>query len=539
MRTYKKKNPGVNADNVKEALKAVENKIMSQRAACKAFNVTRKTLYRRLKEKHHLPNYPAGMKSSLPFDSEVELAVALTTLAKQGFALTRTEVRQLVKEYVEKHKEDNNQIGEHLCKYCQFKNNCPGNDWMTKFLKKFKLSSKKPSSLEKSRLIASQDPEIIFGFYDNLEKQMLTLGIINKPKNIYNLDETNMCIDPQNTKVIAPSGKKVTRCTSTSGRENVSVLATVNAAGERLPPLVIFPAKSLWTSFKGTPNLEYPGTMYAKSNNGWMTAEVFTEWFNKFCLQVKERPLLIIYDGHSSHVCYNIIAKAREENITILKLPPHTTDCLQPLDVACFKTFHSVWDAKLIDYHRRIGTRHLTKVEVVDLLGQVWEKGINTNNIISGFEKTGIYPVNRHRYPSEKFNKYLMAKYNHSILLGSGNVHLMVNPPSLNEAPVMEIQLPSSHETSTRETSIPEVVALDQAPSTSSSVPALGLIDQTPSVPALIDQTPSVPALIDQAPINTSTDESPYKSSSGLTRFEYIINKKFFKPVDSSPAINP
>ena len=66
-----------------------------------------------------------------------------------------------------------------------------------------------------------------------------------------------------------------------------------------------------------------PGTLYGVSENGWMTTEVFEEWFTHFCRFVKERPLLLIFDGHISHVSVNLILKAIEEDVTIVKFPPH------------------------------------------------------------------------------------------------------------------------------------------------------------------------------------------------------------------------
>ena len=54
-------------------------------------------------------------------------------------------------------------------------------------------------------------------------------------------------------------------------------------------------------------------------------------------------PRLVIYDGHLSHVCYETIQLARKQNITLLKLPAHTTDLLQPLDVSVCKSLKEHW----------------------------------------------------------------------------------------------------------------------------------------------------------------------------------------------------
>lgn len=89
-----------------------------------------------------------------------------------------------------------------------------------------------------------------------------------------------------------------------------------------------FSRKNFQSTWRGSETL--PGTTFALSDNGWMTTEIFLEWFCKFADQ---RPLILIYDGHSSHVSIKLIEKAMEENITLLKLRLHVTDELRPLDV--------------------------------------------------------------------------------------------------------------------------------------------------------------------------------------------------------------
>ena len=71
--------------------------------------------------------------------------------------------------------------------------------------------------------------------------------------------------------------------------------------------------------------------MYGVSGNGWMNMQVFHQWFEQIFSQVTERPLLIIYNEHLSHVSILLIEKAREEDITILKLLPQVINMVQPL----------------------------------------------------------------------------------------------------------------------------------------------------------------------------------------------------------------
>ena len=75
-----------------------------------------------------------------------------------------------------------------------------------------------------------------------------------------------------------------------------------------------------------------------------MTTEVLASWFDSLTALVRERPLLLIFDGHLTHVSIQVIEKAIEEDVTILKLLPHVKDKLQPLDVAWFGLLKRAWE---------------------------------------------------------------------------------------------------------------------------------------------------------------------------------------------------
>ena len=74
-----------------------------------------------------------------------------------------------------------------------------------------------------------------------------------------------------------------------------------------------------------------------------MTTEVFAARCEQFTALVRERPLWLIFDGQLTHVSIEVTEKAMEEDVTILKLPLHVTDKLQPLDVACFGPLKRAW----------------------------------------------------------------------------------------------------------------------------------------------------------------------------------------------------
>lgn len=70
-----------------------------------------------------------------------------------------------------------------------------------------------------------------------------------------------------------------------------------------------------------------------------------------FAKLVPTRPLLVVFDGHSSHVELKVIEFCLDENITLLKLPPHATDILQPADVACFNPLKNAYERELHNFN--------------------------------------------------------------------------------------------------------------------------------------------------------------------------------------------
>lgn len=92
-----------------------------------------------------------------------------------------------------------------------------------------------------------------------------------------------------------------------------------------------------------------------------------------------------------------------DEGIDILKLPPHTTDKLQPLDVCCFKSLKTKWDRNLAKWSTQHKARRVSKCDFLGLVSDVWGECFKEDLIKKAFEKCGIFPFNRERYPVSEF----------------------------------------------------------------------------------------------------------------------------------------
>ena len=168
-------------------------------------------------------------------------------------------------------------------------------------------------------------------------------------------------VSQKKCRVVSQKGQKTLQIVTGSDRGNTTVLAAVFASGTPLPPLIIFQGKQVQTTWRPSsdPTSEHFPWIYT-NESGWIKADVFHKWFVEWEARTKTtnnesglETRLMIYDGHLSHVNYATIKLARETRVTILKLPPNTTDLLQPLDVAVFKSLKQKWGGVLFKRLRK------------------------------------------------------------------------------------------------------------------------------------------------------------------------------------------
>src|SRR5258708_2828293 len=114
------------------------------------------------------------------------------------------------------------------------------------------------------------------------------------------------------------------------------------------------------------------------------------------------KPILLIWDGHGSHCTLILLLKAYEHNILILRLPPHCTHKLQPLDVRVFGPLQ----AKFADMMDEFVGKHycrICKSDFVSVYMKAQEKAISCELIKSAFRHCGVHPLNVDIFDTESF----------------------------------------------------------------------------------------------------------------------------------------
>ena len=69
------------------------------------------------------------------------------------------------------------------------------------------------------------------------------------PENIYNYDETNLTDAPGSKRIIAKRGSKYPERVINATKAATSLMFCGNAAGETVPPYVVYKAESMWSTW--------------------------------------------------------------------------------------------------------------------------------------------------------------------------------------------------------------------------------------------------------------------------------------------------
>ena len=371
-------------------MKAVRERGMSVKQASARYLIPRSTLRDRLSDVGQIEDTAPpklGPGPVISEDFEEELAERVLFLSKMFYGITSEKLASVAFDFAERQKINhpfNREQGK------------AGRDWVKGFLARHpEITVRKPENFSMARLEAVNRTNLK-KFYDNLAE--LKGKWQYPPHRIYNVDETGISPVIPGTKILAEKGaKRVGRVSSGEKGKTTTVIGCVNAAGDAVPPMVIFGGrKRLKTELlHGTPI----GTTGGVSDNGWVTTELFYKWFEHFVDHVRpsvEKRVLLIMDNHSSHISISLLCEARRCGVDIITLPPHSSHVLQPLDISVYGPFKKAWTRQVQFFHDTHPGQRVTDGDIGELFGRAYDSTVKKNpaSVVHGFRAAGISPYN-------------------------------------------------------------------------------------------------------------------------------------------------
>ncbi|WAR03996.1 hypothetical protein MAR_010554 [Mya arenaria] len=250
-------------------------------------------------------------------------------MASRGMGLKPTEFLDFVQEVVNKDK-----------RKTPFVNFRPGYDRYYAFMRRNRhiIEMRTENSLEtcRAKLTKKKTDYWYISFRDFLSVK----GLIDKPKCIWNADESGFSMESVSSKVIHKSKTSISSSSSDRWPQGYNPL---------------------------TGALYGSDTAYIKK--GWMDASTFAKFLDNFHLHAgEERPVALLIDSVSSHIFMPAFELACKRGIELYRIVPNAMHLMQPLDVGVFGPLKQRWH-QVVRSHTRISP------------------------VINAFRSSGIYPV--------------------------------------------------------------------------------------------------------------------------------------------------
>ncbi|EDN02779.1 conserved hypothetical protein [Histoplasma mississippiense (nom. inval.)] len=239
-----------------------------------------------------------------------------------------------------------------------------------------------------------EDRRIVEDWFKTLERVMTEHGIVFE--DIYNFDEAGFAMGLCATTKVITSAEHYGRATliQPGNREWVTAIESVNASGWAPPPYIILKGHNIQEGwFDGLPE----GWRLDVSPNGWTTDEIGIKWLTRLFIPAANprrvgTHILLILDGHGSHLTPEFDQICSENKIIPLCMPPHSSHLLQPLDVGVFAPLKRAYGT-LVEQRMRLGFNTIKKADFLDAYPAARREAFKASNIQSGFRATGIVPL--------------------------------------------------------------------------------------------------------------------------------------------------
>ena len=276
--------------------------------------------------------------------------------------------------------------------------------WYNGFMSRWpELKVLKPRGLEIQRAKATT-VDCVNRYYSELGNILTKYNLQDKPERIYNVDEKGLSTSHTPPSVVAGSDMKPPAVTSAS-RTTVTVIGCGNALGHHVPPFFVFPGVRMRQELLDGRSVGADGDV---SDSGWSNSVIFRKYIESHLLKYlpersAEHPVLVLYDGHKSHINLGLIDWAKTQHLILFILPAHTSHVLQPLDIGCFGPFERIYNNVAHKFMRDHCGQSITRYNVCALGCSAYSKALSVENLQGSFRKAGIYPFNPNIIERSKF----------------------------------------------------------------------------------------------------------------------------------------
>lgn len=186
-------------------------------------------------------------------------------------------------------------------------------------------------------------------------------------------------------------------------RSWITFIASICCDGTYLPAGIIFKgAGGLQDQWVVDFNTDKEVAYFASSPSGYTNEDLTFQWLTTTFDRATRKKAsngnrwrLLWLDGHNSHINMRFLDWCNENRVFVAMYPSHSTHRLQPLDVSCFSPLAIRYTQHLDQWiAKHGGIISLNQSDFYNLFKLSLIEAFTEKNILSGWRKTGLYPLN-------------------------------------------------------------------------------------------------------------------------------------------------
>lgn len=208
-------------------------------------------------------------------------------------------------------------------------------NWIIRFMNRNNLTIRRRTTVCQ-RLPTDYEEKLL-----EFQRYVISLRRINNYSlsQIGNADQTPVYFEmPECSTITEKGAKSVSILTGGNEKQRCTVMLSVTADGNKLPPFIIFKRKTLQKK------IIFPSNVIVRAQpKGWMDNGLVEEWLQEVWLKrpgvlLNKRSMLVL-DSYRGHLTNNIKDKLKDNKSDLAVIPGGLTSILQPLDVCINKPF--------------------------------------------------------------------------------------------------------------------------------------------------------------------------------------------------------
>ncbi|EFN83133.1 Tigger transposable element-derived protein 1 [Harpegnathos saltator] len=281
-----------------------------------------------------------------------------------------------------------------------------GRDWLVNFKERNPKLPFRVNEINDSHFM-KYTKSIVDPFYDELERIYEQANFT--AENIYNVDEIELSMLPK----AKTSDEEINRYLMNRVTKEVPLVTicfAVNALGKTVPPMFIFPKENFSDEYlRNSPH----GSIGCANPSASMTRFDFFTYIKHFCEYTgatTEKPVLLVLDNHESHMSFDAINFCNENGIFLLAFPPHCSGKLQPIEKSVIQPFQKRFGRILDKWLEANSGKNVTVSDIPGMVKEIFQMVLTRSNIRTGFETTGIWPINRDIFTDNDFSEKNIKK---------------------------------------------------------------------------------------------------------------------------------